>query len=474
VPAIGNTVHGLYATPEDRLVRRAGVLAVERLAARYSDLELYQSEEDLRWARRIGLVRKGQGVLLGNGCDLTRFGPERVSMDAIAERRRELGIPEDALVVGTVGRLVAEKGYRELFAAAGAVRREIPEARFLVVGEHEPDKADAIRTDEVAGARDDVIFAGWREDTPELLALMDVFALPSHREGVPRSAIEAAAMGQPMVLTDIRGCREVVRDGQQGLLVPARSPSRLAEAILRLLRDPDLRARMGRAARIRAEQRFDEGRVKDLIVRAYGRLLPPPVPSDGLRFRTARPADAPAIARLHREAMPGAFLPTLGDRFLARLYRALGADRGSTVIVAENGEGVIGFAAGTASVRGFYRRFYREHGVQAAVAAAPRLARPSVLRRLGETARYPDAVADLPEAELLAIAVEGDHRDEGVGRGLAERLLRELGRRGADRVRVVVGATNEGASRFYERLGFRHAVRISVHRGSPSDVWVRG
>jgi glycosyltransferase involved in cell wall biosynthesis/ribosomal protein S18 acetylase RimI-like enzyme len=474
MPAVVNTVHGLYATPEDSLARRAGVLTAERLAAMCSDLELYQSEEDIRWARRIGLVRRGRSILLGNGCDLSLFDPARVPADRRASLRRELGIPEDAPVVGTVGRLVSEKGYHELFAAAGIVRRELPEARFLVVGEHEPGKADSIRPVEIAAARGDVIFAGWREDTSALLAAMDVFALPSWREGVPRSAIEASAMGVPMVLTDIRGCREVARHGKEGLLVPVRSPARLSEAILSLLRNPDLRARMGAAARARAVERFDERRVEELLVRAYERLLPRRPPAgNALRVRPARPEDAPAIARLHREAMPEAFLPTLGDRFLARLYRALGSDPRGVVLVAENGSGVVGFAAGTASVGDFYRDFYRRHGLRAAIAAAPRLLRPSVLRRIRESAAYPDSVRGLPEAELLAIAVGGGHRDEGIGRRLADRLVGDLRARGADGIRVVVAAGNEGANRFYDSLGFRRAASVEVHRGTPSNVLVR-
>ena len=94
-----------------------------------------------------------------------------------------------------------------------------------------------------------MLFTGWRDDVAELMSVMDVFALPSWREGMPRSAIEAAASGLPLVLTDIRGCREVVRDGVEGLLVPVRDPEALADAITRLLEDSGLRSRMGAAAR---------------------------------------------------------------------------------------------------------------------------------------------------------------------------------------------------------------------------------
>src|SRR3990170_1539115 len=101
---------------------------------------------------------------------------------------------------------------------------------------------------------------------------MDIFVLPSWREGFPRSAIEAAAMGRPLVLTDIRGCREVVRDGTEGFLVPPRDPDGLTEAVSRLLREPELHRRLGEAARARAVERFDERRVADTVTTAYRSL----------------------------------------------------------------------------------------------------------------------------------------------------------------------------------------------------------
>ena len=273
VPCVLNTVHGLYATPDDRLRKKFPVLGLEMLSSRLSDLELYQSEEDLDWARRLRLVSRRRSALLGNGTDLGRFHPDAVPPARIAEVRRELGVPERALVVGTIGRMVAEKGYREFFAAARRVRAEMPEAHFVVVGDHDPEKSDALSAAELDAAARDVTFAGWREDVPDVIAAMDIFVLASWREGMPRSAIEAAAMGVPLVLTDIRGCREVARDDVDGLLVPVRDPERLALAILRMLREEELRARLGAAALKRARARFDEARVADLIASVSREVL---------------------------------------------------------------------------------------------------------------------------------------------------------------------------------------------------------
>jgi glycosyltransferase involved in cell wall biosynthesis len=273
VPVVVNTVHGYYATPEDGWMRRRAFLALERCAARFSDLELYQSKEDLEWARRENVVPSAKSLLLGNGVNVSHFDPSAVTRDDVARLRRELGISESAVVVGTVARLVVEKGYRELFAAAASVRAALPEIRFLAVGPSDPDKKDAIGAGEIERAGRDVIFAGHRLNIPELLAAMDVFVLPSWREGVPRSAIEAAAMERPLILTDIRGCREVARDGIEGLLVPARDSHRLAGAIERLVRNPELRKQIGKAARARVLDRFDEQKVLDLIVSQYRLLL---------------------------------------------------------------------------------------------------------------------------------------------------------------------------------------------------------
>jgi len=273
VPCVVSTCHGFYATPDDPLLKRTVVLALEWVAARCSDLDLYQSGEDLAWARRTGVARSNRSELLGNGTDLTRFDPSRVSTERLSQLRTSLGIPAGAPVVGTVGRLVAEKGLREFCDAARKVRERLPEAVFLVVGDHDPDKADSLPAEALKQASKDVSFIGWREDLPDVIALMDVFVLASWREGMPRSAIEAAAMGKPLVLTNIRGCREVARDGHEGILVSVRNPSALAAAVSRLLEDPALRTELGRAARDRALRLFDENRVATIVADRSTALL---------------------------------------------------------------------------------------------------------------------------------------------------------------------------------------------------------
>jgi glycosyltransferase involved in cell wall biosynthesis len=273
VPAVVNTVHGLYALPDDPLPKRAVVYTLERIAAAFSQAELVQNLEDLPTLRRLG-IPPARIHLLGNGVDLARFDPGR-HPDARARLRAELGIGDDEVVVGLVGRLVAEKGYREVFAAVRQLRAVHPAMRVVVVGPADPDKPDAITKAELDRAAVDagITFLGMREDVEQLYRAFDLYVLASHREGFPRSAMEAAAMGLPIVATDIRGCRQVVDDGRTGLLVPVREAGPLAAAIGRLVGDAELRAAMGAAARDKAAREFDDRRQIEITLAVYERLL---------------------------------------------------------------------------------------------------------------------------------------------------------------------------------------------------------
>ena len=199
--------------------------------AQFSHVELVQNPEDVITLHQLK-VPKGRIRQLGNGIDLDRFGPPDAAVRAAV--RSELGIAPDALVVGAIGRLVVEKGYRELFAAWETLRTEHPDAVLVVVGPSQPDKADGLDQATLDAAEAiGVRFTGMRDDVERIYHALDVYALLSHREGFPRSAMEAAACGLPIVATDIRGCRQVVDHDRTGLLVPPRDPHALATEMLR-------------------------------------------------------------------------------------------------------------------------------------------------------------------------------------------------------------------------------------------------
>jgi glycosyltransferase involved in cell wall biosynthesis len=145
-------VHALYAQPSDRWRKRAAVYGLERLAASSSDAELVQNPEDVAVMKRLGIAPR-KLYPLGNGIDLDRFDPARHG-GARSQVRADVGVAEREVLVGLVGRLVAEKGYREVFEAARRLRETHPNVRFVVAGPSEFDKADAIGQDELDRAVD--------------------------------------------------------------------------------------------------------------------------------------------------------------------------------------------------------------------------------------------------------------------------------------------------------------------------------
>jgi len=273
VPVIVNTVHGLYALPEDPLPKKAVVYGLERIAAFCSDAELLQNPEDVATLRRLG-VRAKKLRVLGNGIDLERF-EAHADPDRRAELRASWGATAHTVVVGLVGRLVAEKGYREVFAAAERLAKSHPFVRFVVVGPEDPDKADGITVSERDAAEaSGVIFLGRRDDVDAIYGAFDLYLLASWREGFPRSAMEAAASGLPIVATDIRGCRQVVDHGENGLLVAPRSVWELAAAVAELADDPARRATMGAAGVAKSRRNFDQEQIIEITLQCYRRLLP--------------------------------------------------------------------------------------------------------------------------------------------------------------------------------------------------------
>ena len=275
VPVIVYTAHGFYFHELMAPWKRRLIIWVEKVLGRCcTDMLFTQSSEDRETAIRKGIANERKIIWIGNGVDTAVFVVE--SDPAV---RAELGLSPDDRVVGFVGRLVREKGVEELFEAMGQVIKEIPEAKLLVVGDtlaSDRDRRTTERLQELIQRNNleaAIKLTGFREDIPELLAIMDLFVLPSHREGMPRSILEAMAAGKPVVATNIRGCREEVVHGETGYLVPVRDPDKLAEVVIGILSDRMLAKRMGKAGRQRAVAFFDEAQVLEKQLGAYRELI---------------------------------------------------------------------------------------------------------------------------------------------------------------------------------------------------------
>lgn len=198
------------------------------------------------------------------------------------------------------------------------------------------------------------------------------------------------------------------------------------------------------------------------------------VDREGLRSVWIRPArldDVPAIARLHMELLPQAFLPLLGHRFLLALFRAQVLEPDAVPFVAERDAEVIGYASGFLSMPSFRRRLVRRHVIALIRALLPHLLHPARLRRILQTATYPERTAGLPEAEFAFVGVKR-RTAPGLGTELGNAVLWALAERGAREVKGYVASDNRPMNSMVQRMGFELRARISLHDGRPSNVYV--
>jgi glycosyltransferase involved in cell wall biosynthesis len=266
VPVVLYTIHGFHFD-EFSGARKTQLFAwLERLKCRSCTMVFSQSAEDTATAVHLGIVPADRIETIGNGIDTGSLHPPLLEERSAA--RDALHMSEDAFVVAIVARLSREKGWTDLFAALPDVLIALPNALLVAVSTPMPDEPYPLDIQQLlaqlpsAEMKERIRFVSC--SPRQLLWGSDLFVLPSYREGMPRSVLEAMACGLPVVATNIRGSREEVVHGETGYLVPIRDSQALGEAIVSLAHNSELRNRMGRAGRKRAEERFDEDRVLDL------------------------------------------------------------------------------------------------------------------------------------------------------------------------------------------------------------------
>lgn len=207
--------------------------------------------------------------VIWNGAPLDEFAPP--ARERALALRAELGLPADDLVIGTIGRLSAQKGHSFLLQAAARVMQDRPHARLLVAGDG--DLAEPLRAQaEALGISPRTLFAGHRTDVPALLGVLDVFCISSLYEGTPLALFEAMAAGKAIVSTAVDGCREVLREGRNGLLVPPADADGLAAALGRALDDEPLRRALAAQAREDSRQ-YDVSACVEAMQAYYDELL---------------------------------------------------------------------------------------------------------------------------------------------------------------------------------------------------------
>ncbi len=278
-PLVIYTAHGFYFHEYMPGWKRLVGLGLERMASPFTHFLLTQNSEDAELAVKLRLFPEDRTLVIGNGIDLRAFDPDKITSVEQEFLLREFEIPSHHRIVGTVTRYTRDKGLLEFLEAAAGLRAVMKDLSFIVIGgpaigdRHPLTLAQLKKTAAYYGVDDRIVFTGVRDDVPAILSLLDVFVLPSLREGMPRSVLEAMAMEVPVVVTDIRGCREEVTEGVEGYFVPVRDVGALTERILAILNSPQMAREMGRRGRKRVQREFDEEAVVRLQIKTIERLL---------------------------------------------------------------------------------------------------------------------------------------------------------------------------------------------------------
>lgn len=255
----------MSSRPLIRVLRRI-IIFWMRFVFRNENLRLIlQNDDDAEKMVGKGIVSAHQLVMIrGSGVDLNHFLPKPE--------------PEGVPVFTVVARMLADKGIRELVLAARLLRwRGVP-CRIQLVGDPDLHNSSSISQEQLAAWASEGVVAwqGHNDDIAEVWARSHVCVLPSYREGLPKALLEAAACGRPIITTDVPGCRAVVTNGVEGYIVPAKNWTALADAMESLARSKELRAQMGKAARLRAEAEFGQDAVVDQTMALYSHMLGKP------------------------------------------------------------------------------------------------------------------------------------------------------------------------------------------------------
>jgi glycosyltransferase involved in cell wall biosynthesis len=257
------TAHGYYFHEGMRFFQYKFYYWLEKFFAKYfTDWLLLQSKEDYDLSISHSFKTPSKMIHLGNGVDIhTTFNPERINFKRIEELKKHLSIKKEDVVITFIGRFVKEKGIFDLIDSFQLLKEKYTYVKLLMVGgvsNSERDLESNIELEKRFLENPSIINVGYRKDIPEILALSDIFVLPSYREGLPRSIVEAMAMGKPIIASNIRGCREEVQHGVNGFLFEKGNYIELYEKLNELVENEEKRKLFGKNSREIAVKEFDE------------------------------------------------------------------------------------------------------------------------------------------------------------------------------------------------------------------------
>ncbi len=228
---------------------------LNKIAFKIAKNVVFQNNDDLELYVNKKLLPSQKAILIkGSGVDIDYFSLQQVSQECQQEYKRQLGIPQDNIVVLMVARAIVHKGVKEYYAMAQNIKHKIHNVSFLYVGDTDKGNITAITHEFLQNKN--VQWLGSRKDVREIIAIADIFVLPSYREGIPRTLLEAASMSKAIVTTNTIGCKEVVVHDYNGFLVPTQDINKLQEYTEKLIKNPSLCTEMGENGRKKVINEF--------------------------------------------------------------------------------------------------------------------------------------------------------------------------------------------------------------------------
>ncbi len=276
IPCRAYTLRGLRLETATGLKRRV-LLLTERIACACAHQVICVSPSLREQAVHLGLVRREKTVVLGsgssNGIDPSAFEPTPSRLEDVNRIRLELGLDGEQQVIGYVGRLTCDKGIRELLCAFKQIRESFPRAVLLLIGNYDRDSPPPPEVRTMIEALSGIIRVEFTSEIASYYLLMDVFVLPTYREGFPNTVLEAQAAGRPVITTQATGAIDSVSHGVTGLAVPVGDSASLADALLMLLSDPVRSREMGMAGRDLVHREFRREVIWGSLASLYQEML---------------------------------------------------------------------------------------------------------------------------------------------------------------------------------------------------------
>ncbi|MDX1519687.1 MAG: glycosyltransferase family 4 protein [Gammaproteobacteria bacterium] len=266
-PAVINAFTGLgYVFTSQkfsaRMIRAILVPLLKSLLRGRNHFLLFQNRDDMRMMIDQGIARENQCTLIpGSGVNVHKYSPTEE--------------PEGPPVCTLVSRMLYDKGVQDFVEAARLVKEQGVNARFVLVGDTDPENPAGIPEHVLQSWHRDgnIEYLGRQQDVSDVYANSHIVVLPSHREGFPKTVIEAAACARPVITTDVPGCRDAIVPGETGKLVPAKDPGALAAAMIELINDKQQRERLGRAGRSLVEEKYASGVINSQFIKLYRKII---------------------------------------------------------------------------------------------------------------------------------------------------------------------------------------------------------